>query len=287
MAFFYTAATLSAITAIHQLFRFHAIHSLFTDCIARTDTRRQFKFQDLKHFFVPAGANLSKNLPKLVNFEFEEEAVLIEVLAGRYFSTPLICHHTQEMCRETYIVSGDWFMGGFRSGTPGDAPPELPFTWRSINIVHLPPKKPCRLRLYGSETARQVDHIIVSAVQDAEIYFRLCSTPLWLRLFYSATKAISAAAANVLARRILWIQIRGIYFCNDIWEFRGTCTFFQMFWPFFNEPDWVKRFELWSEHYRSKQFLRLNYWLGRIFLGMDSEYPQYNIATSKEMNMLK
>lgn len=280
MAFFYTAAILSALAAIHQLFRFHAIHSLFIGCVARTDTRRQTRFEDLKHFFFPIGANRSKGLPTLVNFEFEKEAVLIEVLAGRFWHTPLICHHTQEMCREAYIVSGDWYIGEFRSGIPGDAPPELPYSWRRIAILHVPAKETCRLRLRGSEKARQVDHVILSAVQDAELYFKLCSTPIWLRLLYAATKTVSSAAADGLARRVLWVQLRSIFLRHDIWEFRGTCTFFKMFWPFMNEPDWVKRFELWSEHFRSRQFLRLNFWLGRIFLGMESDYPQYNLAVS-------
>lgn len=123
--------------------------------------------------------------------------------------------------------------------------------------------------------------MIVSAVQVARIFFKLCSTPVWLRLVYAASNAVSPRGANALARRILWVQIRTMLFCHDTWEYRGRCRIFRIFWPFFNEPDWVRKFERWSEEYASWQFLRLNYWLGCTFLGMKPEYPGYQMATSK------
>lgn len=123
--------------------------------------------------------------------------------------------------------------------------------------------------------------MIVSAVQVARIFFKLCSTPVWLRLVYAASNAVSPRGANALARRILWVQIRTMLFCHDTWEYRGRCRIFRIFWPFFNELDWVRKFEWWSGEYASWQFLRLNYWLGCTFLGMNPEYPGYQMATSK------
>ncbi|TQV92117.1 LysM domain-containing protein [Cordyceps javanica] len=280
MAFLWYAATLlAALTAAHRLFRLHGVHSLFTNCVARTDTRHQTRFENLRRFFIPDGSRGSK-LPNLVTFEFQKDAVIVEVPAGSFWSYPRVCHHTQEMCGQFYILSGWWYLDGFLSGVPGEAPPERLHSWRSFHNSHAPATTTAQIRVSGSEKARQLDHLIASAVQDAEVYFKLCSTPLWLRLVYAAARAVSPAAADLLARRVLWVQIRAMFFRHDTWEYRGRCTVFRWWYAFLNAPDWVIKFEEWSEYYASKQFLRLNYWLGHVCLGMEAEYEQYTIGTS-------
>lgn len=282
MAFFwYTATLLAALTAAHRLFRLHSVHFLFTNCVARTDTRHQTRFEHLRRYSIPnQTSRRASNIPNLVTFEFQKDAVIVEVPAGSFWRHSRVCHHTQEMCRQVYIVSGHWYLDGYLSGGPGEAPPERPHAWRGFQIARGPATTTSQLRLSGSEKARQLDHLIASAVQDAEMYFKLCSTPLWLRLVYAAARAVSPAAAEVLARRVLWVQIRVMFFRHDTWEYRGRCTVFRWWYLFLNAPDWVKEFEEWSEYYISKQFMRLNYWLGHICLGMEAEYEQYIIATS-------
>lgn len=108
--------------------------------------------------------------------------------------------------------------------------------------------------------------MLASAIKDAELFLSLCSTPLWIRLVYLVTKKLSARTANVLARRVLWIQIRTIFFHNDICEYRGCCTIFQLWYLFVTRPEWVYDFERWSEQFFSEQFLRANSWLGYVFL---------------------
>ncbi|ATY64012.1 LysM domain protein [Cordyceps militaris] len=262
--FWYAAAVLSALAALHRLFKLHAVHSLFLSCATRTDTRCQTRFENLEHFYTPRGDAARYKWPTLVTYEFEADgdSILIEVPAGSFWGLPAVRHHTQEMCREVYMVSGNWAIGQFMGGGPVRGPPELPNLFQRIVIRYAPAQRPSQIRRFGSKKARQLDHMIVSAVQDARVYFKLCSTPLWLRLVYAALSALSPHAADTLARRILWVQIRTMFFCHDTWEFRGTCMIFRIFWPFFNEPDWVRKFEDWSEGYKSRQFLRLNYWLG-------------------------
>lgn len=281
--FWYAAAVLSALAALHRLFKLHAVHSLFLSCATRTDTRCQTRFENLEHFYTPRGDAARYKWPTLVTYEFEADgdSILIEVPAGSFWGLPAVRHHTQEMCREVYMVSGNWAIGQFMGSGPVRGPPELPNLFQRIVIRYAPAQRPSQIRRFGSKKARQLDHMIVSAVQDARVYFKLCSTPLWLRLVYAALSALSPHAADTLARRILWVQIRTMFFCHDTWEFRGTCMIFRIFWPFFNEPDWVRKFEDWSEGYKSRQFLRLNYWLGYALLGMEPEYAEYQIATPK------
>lgn len=42
-----------------------------------------------------------------------------------------------------------------------------------------------------------------SAIQDAQVYFKLCATSLWLRALYITLKFVSTAAAAELLHRIL------------------------------------------------------------------------------------
>lgn len=50
--FFFTAFTLSAVILVERLFRLHAIHSLFTRCAARSNTRDQTWFKRLQRYHV-------------------------------------------------------------------------------------------------------------------------------------------------------------------------------------------------------------------------------------------
>lgn len=277
-AFLKAVTTVFAIVAIHRLLRIHAIHSLFMKCASRTDTRRQTEFKDLKRFYLPSRVHGTPKWPLLVTFRFEEDgSILIEIPVGSYWGTVEICHHTQEMCRALDLISGDWAVSGYIATGPVEGPPEIPNGWQGILMRSGAARIVNQLRRYGSEPARQLDHMIVSAVQDAELYFKLCSTPLWLRILYAATNTMSAQLADILARRILWIQIRTMFYCHDTWEFRGCCMIFRYYYPFLNHPRWVAEFETWSEHFMSRQFLRLNHWVGCTILGMRPDYTEYRL----------
>ncbi|KAJ6784431.1 hypothetical protein PWT90_07068 [Aphanocladium album] len=272
------AAAAAAIIMLNQLFRIHAIHAMVTTCISRTNTRNKTKFEHLNRFFVPRGTKYGSSKDMLVSFEFEKDSVILEVPTGSSWFPICHCHNDQEMCRDAHILGGHWYIDGMVSSVPGGAPPELPYAWRRVHISVPPATVPCRLRLSGSRKARELDHLTVSAVEDAEVYFKLCSTPPWVRLLYGAIKAISPSAADRLAQRLLWVQLRVMFFCHDTWEYRGRSHIYDLRYPFNNKPLWVKRFEKRSAHFFSKQFLRMNYFMGHVLLGMDPSYSEYEIA---------
>ncbi|PMB67894.1 hypothetical protein BM221_006069 [Beauveria bassiana] len=161
----YTVTTLSALAAVHRLFQFHAVHSLFVSCASRTDTRHQTRFENLEPFFIPSRALPASKWPRLVTFEFEKDGdgILIHVPEGSYWGTPTVRHHTRGMCREIYIVSGEWSVGQFMAVAPISGPPERPDSWQGIYMRFGPPQLPngpSEVRRFGSEEAQQLDHMI-------------------------------------------------------------------------------------------------------------------------------
>ena len=242
--------------------------------------------ENLQRFYIPdRKAARSPTDTDIVTLEFPENAstdVIVDIPIGSGWYSPQTCHCTQAMCRRIETLNGIWLIGNSRWSIPGEGPSEHPRLFRSIGAIYGPTKEVTRARLFGSQPARQLDHVLASAIQDAEIYFSLCSTPLWLRLLYFSTKKLSPKAADVLARRVLWIQIRCIFFHNDTWEYRGTCRIFQYIFPFFSAPPWVAKFEDWSKHFMSEQFLRTNYWVGYALFGMRPWYAEYELLPMKE-----
>ncbi|KAM3446251.1 hypothetical protein MY3296_009850 [Beauveria thailandica] len=236
----YAAITLSVLAAIHRLLQFHAVHSFFVSCASRTDTRHQTTFKSSERHLIPDQTVPASEAPGSIIFEFEKDGdgLLVQVPVRSWWRTVTARHRTQAMCREVDLISGDWAIRGFYASTPVRGPPEKPNLWYDIQVMYGPAARLCQLRRSGSERAWQLDHMILSVVQDAALYFKLCSTPVWLRLVYAAANAISPLAADALTRRLLWIQIRTMFFCHDTWEYRGRCRIFRIIWPFFNQPEW-------------------------------------------------
>ncbi|KAK8143433.1 hypothetical protein G3M48_007257 [Beauveria asiatica] len=236
----YAAITLSVLAAIHRLLQFHAVHSFFVSCASRTDTRHQTTFKSSERHLIPDQTVPASEAPGSIIFEFEKDGdgLLVQVPVRSWWRTVTARHRTQAMCREVDLISGDWAIRGFYASTPVRGPPEKPNLWYDIQVMYGPAASLCQLRRSGSERAWQLDHMILSVVQDAALYFKLCSTPVWLRLVYAAANVISPLAADALTRRLLWIQIRTMFFCHDTWEYRGRCRIFRIIWPFFNEPEW-------------------------------------------------
>lgn len=275
-------------TLIDRLLRVHAIHSLLWRCTQRTNTNHQTRFENLQRFYIPnRRAFRSHREVDVVTLDFaggddgDDDAMIIDIPVGSGWASPEVCHRTQTMCREIEISNGLWYVGTFVGGMPSPGPPERPRLFRSIGVPYGPSEGLTTAKLFGSPAARQADHVLASAIQDAELYFSLCSTPLWIRLVYFLTKKLSVSAAEVLAHRVLWIQIRSIFFHSDTWEYRGRCTIFRWYYIFLNPPEWVVDFEQWSQHFSSEQFLRANFWLGYVFFGMQPWYDEYELLPAK------
>ncbi|KAL2017483.1 hypothetical protein VTK56DRAFT_2079 [Thermocarpiscus australiensis] len=273
--------------ALGKLLDLHCIHSLFWPCAERTNTNRQTRFENLRRYYIPLkNVALPYNDQDVVTFEFGADDTVIEIPRGSAWCGIRSCRRRQDMCRSLEVLSGTWYIEPtiWWDPAPRVPFPERPGYWRSVGRPFSSTGRPgydhvARARLSGSEHARQVDHVLASAIQDAELYFRLCSTPLWIRALYWLTVRLSwsPAAADTLARRVLWIQLRTIFFRHDVWEYRGYCKIFEWRYPFLNKPDWVKRFEKWSAYFISRQFLRMHYLLGTLVFGMRAWYPEYEL----------
>ncbi|OAA78457.1 LysM domain protein [Akanthomyces lecanii RCEF 1005] len=133
----YAGAILSALVAVHRLFQFHAVHSLFVSCASRTNTRHQTRFESSERYLISGEAARASERPGLVTFEFEEDGdgLLIQVPVGSWWRTVTARHRTQVMCREVDLISGDWAIRGFYASIPLRGPPEKPNLWYDIQVM--------------------------------------------------------------------------------------------------------------------------------------------------------
>lgn len=280
-----TGAAVLGIVVVERLLSVHAIHSLFWSCSRRTNTNHQTRFEKLQRYYVFKRNVYRRHIPTdVVSLEFSHDMdnMMVEIPPGSGWCSPHVCHRTQAMCKELEILSGVWSAFGTTGGSGGGGSiPERVKRFGNFGIAYHVSRESTTARLFGSSVALQVDHVVASAVQDAELYFSLCSTPPWLRLLYSFTSKMSIRAADVLARRVLWVQLRAIFFCSDTWEYRGRCELFRLWYIWPPYPDWVWDSEYWSEQFFSTQFLRANYWLARVALGMRPWYDEYELLSAK------
>jgi hypothetical protein len=131
---------------------------------------------------------------------------------------------------------------------------------------------------------------VCSVNQDAEVYFYLPSTPLWLRVLYGFWGRVPHLGIRVrawLVEYLLWIQLRVIYSKNDYLENEGAIPYT---WPWRQRPadvyppkKWMER-ELRSRITVSRLVLRTCAWVGTRILGMKARYDEYD--TNTEANML-
>lgn len=71
-------------------------------------------------------------------------------------------------------------------------------------------------RLTTSERGRQFYHVVASVVQDADVYFSLCSTSGWVRGLYLLAGWIHATwFKEWMVRGVLWVQLRTVFYEND------------------------------------------------------------------------
>lgn len=118
---------------------------------------------------------------------------------------------------------------------------------------------------------------IGSAILDRDIFPRLFSTPLWLRVLF-AILTIMPSWRNKLLDLILWIQLQTIFFAHDFRLFHGRIPFT---WPWVAQPfggtppAWATRLDWRSGHIIAWAVMTLTYWAGTLFLGMKGEYVEY------------
>ncbi|OAQ59537.1 hypothetical protein VFPPC_03771 [Pochonia chlamydosporia 170] len=268
---------------VSPLGHLHFIHSLSGGCRRRTTTSSQAVFT-LSRYYVKRNANYVLSERDIIIFDFHRAApnVFIEVPTGsRWYSVPQT-HHTVEACISIRTRSGVWFIGSMIAGQPVLWGPELPDHWMYFAGNHRG-ISPSTAEIIGSKQSCELYHTIASVEQDAEAFFSLCTTPLWVRLLYTAAGLFPLARAW-LVHKILWIQLRMIFYKNDYWESHGACYFFRWFYWMW-APQWVQDFEDWSEFAISYAVQWSSYWTGRLLLGMREFYPEYAMDTELEQKL--
>ena len=128
---------------------------------------------------------------------------------------------------------------------------------------------------------------VCSVNQDAEVYFRLPSTPLWLRGLYASWAWIPYFGTRLrawLASQLLWVQLQVIYHKNDYFTDEGAIPFTRPWWDLpgaIRPPEkWMNR-ELRSRVIISKLLQKWCYWIGTTLLGMRGWYEEYKTPQSK------
>jgi len=117
-------------------------------------------------------------------------------------------------------------------------------------------------------------HTLCSATQDADRYFSLCSTPLWLRVLFYSTYVVpfGSKIRERMIKSALWYQLRVIYRENDTWTFEGSLPMDSIYiWP----PEWAERLQFESQFVISKMVVKGASWIGRNVLGMKDKYLEY------------
>ncbi|KAH8817182.1 hypothetical protein F5884DRAFT_853608 [Xylogone sp. PMI_703] len=246
-------------------------------CIKRSDTRRQDVFDLLRPY--PVSIDFSKG---------NQQSFDVTIPAQSQWSSVRIFHLDTANCVAVKTLSGrSWVMweniergSGSTMANAGYSLSQYPrqyLTWgsqeRSIEqslrvTTAAAPDNNINVQLYRT---------LCSVVQDAQLYFSLCSTPLWIRLLYAALGLIpyyGRAAKERLILIMLYVQLRVIFYKNDCWTDQGQI---RIDWYWWTAPPWVWKFQAWTTIVISQGTLRLLYGIGRVILGMKESYTEYNV----------
>jgi hypothetical protein len=281
---FIIVGSLIASSLLGRLFRLHIIHALLGGCKHRTNTHSQAVFQLSRFYVANRKANHILSEQDVIIFDFQQAApdLFLEIPSGSQWYSVRHAHLTKEACISIQVLSGRWFVNGMQAWRPVLWGPQLVKQWMSFGYDD-PEGNAATAKLIGSEQTRRLYHTIASVVQDAEVYFALCTTPIWIRAVYWFAGLISRHAQNWIVQRVLWIQLRMIFHQNDFLESHGACYIFRQYY-WMNPPRWVPEFEAWSEFAIARIVLVWNYWLGRTLFGMSADYPEYAMEEDHTRN---
>jgi hypothetical protein len=271
------AVTLMLTIFGERLARWHCIHSLlWTTCAHRTNTLHQSRFERLQRFWTPMKlVARPPNKNDVVTFDLSEArngSLVIEIPPESGWCTLRHTHAQSDGCSDITVLSGLWFVDSATWAIPGPAPPEKPAQWTSMGKLD-PITDEATARLRGTIASRVLDHILCSLVQDAEVYFRLCTTPAWIRALHAVMR-VAPRLREILVHRMLWVQIRATLHVHDFLEDHGTITIFRMINPW-SPPSWVYPFEERMRFAKSRAISGFNYWMGKKVFGMSIGYKEY------------
>jgi hypothetical protein len=200
----------------------HSIHSKFWRCQQRTDTRKQTFF------------NLSPRYPVTYDFTVQSPHIEIRALPYGHWRSDELSHDTVDACARLKVLEGGWHLqsrpGGSRTCYDGCVAVQQPqsfMSWAKISKE----SAAASLRLTADASFY---HTLCSATQDADRYFSLCSTPLWLRVPFYSTYVVpfGSKIRERMIKSALWYQLRVIYCENDTWTYEGSIPMDSIYmWP--------------------------------------------------------
>lgn len=125
----------------------------------------------------------------VVTFDLKDArdgTLIIEIPFGSGWYSATHTHRRSSSCSTITTISGQWFVGSALWRQPGPAPAEQAEFWTSFGKLGAKHVE-ATARLHGTVASRILDDVLCSMVQDAEAYFQLCSTPLWIRALFAVT----------------------------------------------------------------------------------------------------
>ena len=148
-------------------------------CPSRTTTTNQTLFE------------ISRPAPVTYDFRSHAPSIVLTIPPHGTWRSDEAFHNIDENCALLHILSGWWVLQGRNAGVTfchaGFKKNQLPLLFLSWQKHQKDPQTSSSLELTAPV---QFYRSVCSVTQDAELFYRLCTTPLWLRSLYSATYLI-------------------------------------------------------------------------------------------------
>ncbi|KAH8898777.1 hypothetical protein GQ53DRAFT_817006 [Thozetella sp. PMI_491] len=270
-------ATASLFSAAALLSQTHFAHAIFgtKHCNRRTDTRTTLAFRQAEKPAEEVIFDFSRNDPGSVD---------VTIPVGSGWVDMRTFHFQQSNCMTILTLDG-WtslfhqsiFRGSgssrFGKGVEFPQRPLVYLEWRREGLDM--PKSRSVVRLFDHA---QLWRTQCSVILDAERYFSLCTTPVWIRVLFSLVSYLPGSGGKALRDAMinaaLYIQLRLIFHVNDTLTDQG---YIYIDWLWWTTPQWVWEFQGQSAIAISKIVVGLYYWVGRLLLSMKPEYDEYNV----------
>jgi hypothetical protein len=237
-------------------------------CSSRTTTTNQTLFE------------ISRPDPVTYDFLSHAPSIVLTIPPFSTWHSDEAFHNSAETCASLHILSGWWVLLGRNAGITfchaGSKKAQHPLmflSWSKNNQKN--PQTSASLELTAPV---QFYRSVCSVTQDAELFYRLCTTPLWLRSLYSATYLIPFLGPSLrewMIDKALWYQLRVVYEANDFWTYEGEIPFNK--WYAF-VPEWARKRQIESMFVISRKVVRFASWVGRRMMGMKDSYEEYSVV---------
>ena len=246
-------------------------------CTNRTPTSQQTLFA------------LTRPDPVIYDFKNITPAILLTIPSGSLWRSEEAFSSKPEACATLLTLSGYWALSGHGAGSttcgPGFMKPQIPLTYLSWFRMEPEAGGSASLRLEASVPFYRT---VCSVVQDADNFFRFCTTPLWLRSMYHATYMLPFVGAKIresMINTVLWYQLRVVYDANDFWTYEWEIPYLK--WYGLTHPDRARKKQIESRYWITKKVVKGASWVGRRMMGMKESYVEYEADVGDDIPELE